>query len=90
MINELLQKELLSYATSKNTWRIDPDSTDDVQPFENWTSRHSSKTSYSEVAAAGGKWIPVVHSFNKKKKTPTVSAMATEQSHVFKSLHTTD
>jgi len=82
MINELLQKELLSYATSKNTWGIDPVSTEnDVQPFENWTSRHSSKMSYSEVAAAGGKWIPVVYSFNKKKKTPTISAMATEQSY---------
>jgi len=33
------------------------------------------------MAAAGGKWIPVVHSFNKKKKMPTVSVMATEQSH---------
>jgi hypothetical protein len=30
----------------------------------------------------GGKWIPVVHSFNKKKKTPTVSAVATEQSYM--------
>jgi hypothetical protein len=30
----------------------------------------------------GGKWIPVVHSFNKKKKTPTVSAMANEQSYM--------
>jgi len=34
------------------------------------------------VAAAGAKWIPVVHSFNKKKKMPTVSAMATEQSYM--------
>jgi len=91
MINELLQNELLSYVTSKNTWGIDPVSTEnDVQPFENWTSRHSSKMSYSEVAAAGGKWIPVVYSFNKKKKMPTISAMATEQSYVFKSLHTAD
>jgi len=32
------------------------------------------------MAAADGKWIPVVHSFTKKKKTATVSAMATEQS----------
>jgi hypothetical protein len=38
--------------------------------------------SYAEVAAAGGKWIPVVHSFTKKKKTPAVSAMATEQSYM--------
>ena len=52
MINELLQKELLSYVTSKSTWRIDPDSTDNnVQPFGNWPSRQSSKMSYSEVAA---------------------------------------
>ena len=42
--------------------------------------RDTHQKSYSEVAATGGKWIPVVHSFNKKKKTPTVSAMATEQS----------
>jgi len=34
------------------------------------------------MAAAGGKWIPVVHSFNKKKKSPTVSAVATEQSYI--------
>jgi len=52
MINELLQKELLSYVTSKSTWGIDPDSTDNnVQPFKNWPSRHSSKMSYNEVAA---------------------------------------
>jgi len=38
--------------------------------------------SYSEMAAAGGKWIPVVHSFNKKKKMSTVSARATEQSYM--------
>ena len=50
MINELLQKELLSYATSKSTCSIDPHSTDNnVQPFGNWPSRHSSKMSYSEV-----------------------------------------
>jgi len=49
-------------------WGIDPDSNgNDVQPFENGPLRHSSKMSYSKVAAAGGKWIPVVHSFNKKK-----------------------
>jgi len=31
-------------ATSKSTWRIDTDSTDNnVQPFKNWPSRHSSK-----------------------------------------------
>jgi hypothetical protein len=36
MINELLQKEFLSYAISKSTWGFDPDSTDnDVQPFKN-------------------------------------------------------
>jgi hypothetical protein len=34
------------------------------------------------LAAAGGKWIPVVHSFNKKKQMPTVSAMANEQSYM--------
>jgi len=34
------------------------------------------------MAAAGGKWIPVVHNFNKKKKMPMVSAMATEKSYV--------
>jgi len=52
MINKLLQKELLLYATSKSTWRIDLDSTDNnVQPFENWPSRYSSKMSYYEVAA---------------------------------------
>jgi len=52
MINELLQKELLSYTTSKSTWGIDTDSTDNnVQPFKNWPSRHSSKMSYCEVAA---------------------------------------
>ena len=38
---------------------------------------------YSEKAAAGGKRIPVVHNFNKKKKTPTVSARATEQSYMY-------
>ena len=65
-------------------WGIDPDSNgNDVQPFENGPLRHSSKMSYSKVAAAGGKWIPVVHSFNKKKKTPMVSAIATEQSYMF-------
>jgi len=37
---------------------------------------------YSEMAAAGGKWIPVVHSFNEKKKMPTESARATEKSHM--------
>jgi len=64
-------------------WGIEPDSNgNDVQPFENGPSKHSSKISYSEVAAAGGKWIPVVHSFNKKEKTPTVSAMAIEQSYM--------
>ena len=48
MINELLQKELLSYATSKSTWGIGPNSIDDnVQPFENWPS----KMSYCKVAA---------------------------------------
>jgi len=39
MINELLQKELLSYATSKSKWGTDADSTDNtcnVQPFKNW------------------------------------------------------
>jgi len=78
-INELFQKELFTYATPKSTWGIEPDSNgNDVQPFES----KSSKMSYSEVAAAGGKWIPVVHSFNKKKKTPTVSAMATELSYL--------
>jgi len=62
---------------------IEPDSNgNDVQPFENGPSKHSSKMGYTEVAAAGGKWIPAVHSFNKKKKTPTVSAMATEQSYM--------
>ena len=50
-INELLQKELLSYATSKSTWGIGPDSTDNIQPFQNWPSRHSSKMSYCKVAA---------------------------------------
>jgi len=83
MINELLQKELLTYATPKGTWGIQPDSNgNDVHPFEKGPSRHSSKMSYSKVAAAGVKWIPVVHSFNKKKKTPTVSARATGQSCV--------
>jgi len=82
MINELLQKELLTYATPKSTWWIETDSNgNDVQPFENEPSKHSSKMSYSEMAAAGGKWISVVHSFNKKKKTPTVSTRATEQSY---------
>jgi len=38
--------------------------------------------SYSEIAAADGKWIPVVHSFNKKKKIPTLSARATEQPYM--------
>jgi hypothetical protein len=28
---------------------------------------------------AGDKWIPVVHSFNKKMKTPTLTPMRTEQ-----------
>ena len=43
---------MLSYATSKGTWRIEPDSAENnVQPFENWPSRHSSKMRYSEVAA---------------------------------------
>jgi len=38
-------------ATSKSTWRIDTDSTDNnVQPFKNWPSRHSSKMSYYKVA----------------------------------------
>ena len=83
MINELVQKELLTYATSKSTWGIEPNSNDnDVHPFEKGPSRHSSKMSYSEVAAAGGKLIAVVHSFNKKKKMPTVSARATGQSCV--------
>ena len=83
MINEHLQKELLTYVTPKSTWGIEPDCNgNDVQPFENGPSRHSSKTSYSDLAAAGGKWIPVIHSFNKKKKTPTVSAIATEQSYM--------
>jgi len=82
MINEHLQKELFTYATPKSTWGIEPDSNgNDAQPFENGSSRHSSKMSYSEVAAAGDKWIPVVQSFNKKKKTPTVSAIA-EQPHM--------
>ena len=31
---------------------------------------------------AGGKWIPAVHSFNKKKKITTISTMATEQSYM--------
>jgi len=31
---------------------------------------------------AVGKWIPVVHSFNKRKKMPTVTSMSTEQSYV--------
>ena len=83
MMNKLLQKELLTYVTPKSTWGNEPDSNgNDVQPFKNGPSRHSSKMSYSEVAAAGGKWIPVVHSFNKKKKMPTVSARATEQSYM--------
>jgi len=34
------------------------------------------------VTAAGGKWIPVVQSFNKKKKMPTVSAIVSEQSYM--------
>jgi hypothetical protein len=52
MMNELLQKELLSYATSKSRWGIDPDSTDNnIQPFKNWLLRHSSKISYNKVAA---------------------------------------
>ena len=44
--------ELLSYATSKSIWGIDTDSTDNnVQPFKNWPSRHSSKMNYCKVAA---------------------------------------
>jgi len=78
MINELLQKELFTCATPKSTWGIEPDTNgNDVQPFES----KSSKMSYAEVAAAGGKWIAVVHSFTKKK-TPAVSAVATEQSYM--------
>ena len=38
---------------------------------------------YSELAAAGGKWFLVVHNFNKKKKTPTVSTRATDQSYMY-------
>jgi len=83
MINELLQKELLTCVTQKSTLWIEPDSNrNDVQPFENGPSEHSSKMSYSEMAAAGGKWITAVHSLNKKKKMPTVSAVATEQSYL--------
>jgi len=68
MINELLQKELLTYVTPKSTWWIESDSNgNDVQPFENRPSKHSSKMSYTEVAAATGKWIPAVHSFNKRR-----------------------
>jgi len=64
-------------------WGIETDSNgNDVQPFENRPSRHSSKMSYSEVAATGGKWIAVVHSFSKKKKMPTVSAMTNELSYM--------
>jgi len=84
MINELLQKELLTHASPRSTWEINPVSNRNyVQPFESMPSRHSSKKSYSEVAATGCKWIPVVHSFNKKKKTPTISTMATKHSNHF-------
>jgi hypothetical protein len=37
---------------------------------------------------AGDKWIPVVHSLNKNKKTPTATTRNTEQPYVFKSLLT--
>jgi len=70
---------LFTYATPKSTRGIEPDSNgNDVQPFES----KSSKMSYAEVATAGGKWIPVVQSFNKKKKTPTAPAIASEQSYM--------
>jgi len=83
MINELLQKELLTHTSPRSTWEINPDSNRNyVQPFGSMPSRHSSKKSYSEVAATHGKWILVVHSFNKKKKTPTISTMATEHSYL--------
>jgi len=74
MINEFLQKELLTYATPKSTWWIEPDSNGNVvQPFENRPSKHSSKMSYPEVAAAGCKWIPASHISAKKLHTSETS-----------------
>jgi len=83
IINELLQKELLTYATSTSTWGIEPDPNgNEIQPFENRPTKHTTNKSYSEVATTSGKRKPVVHSSIKKKKTPTVPATATEQSYI--------
>ena len=77
MINELLQKELLAHAKTKSTWRRKPDPKGhDRQPFKTGPLDQPPKLSYLEVTTAGEKWIPVVRSFNKKKKSPTTAAMA--------------
>jgi len=68
IINELLQKELLTHAAPHSMWEHE--------------HRNTMKKSYSEVAATGGKRNPAVSSFTDKRKTTTSPAKATNQTNM--------
>jgi len=67
IINDLLQKELFTRAAPHSTWEHE--------------HRTTTKKSYSEMAATGGKRKPAVSSFTNTRKTTTSPARATNQTN---------